>query len=107
MSFLGTHSRHHPRFDKNAVTYSRWVAVRILGHHLKVKGHIIDRNGIFPGEVLCSTCQEGLSEEEPTDPEHCRWAIVQPILDRSKEERMSIIRPQVSLVVIVLLPLKP
>lgn len=49
---------------------------------LKVEGDGVDGDDGFSGKVLQSPSEEGLGEEESTDPEH-RW---DPIIDPSLQE---------------------
>lgn len=53
---------------------------------MEIKADLIDGYDILPREVLESACEEGLREEEPTDPEDLRSAIGDPVL----QERYSL-----------------
>jgi len=47
--------------------------------YFKLKGEFIDGNLALTGIVLKRTCEEGLWEEEPRDPEGRRGSLVDPV----------------------------
>ena len=48
--------------------------------YLEIEHEMVDGDGVLPGVVLLHPCQEGLSEVEPTHPEHWRGALLVPVL---------------------------
>jgi len=48
--------------------------------NLKVESKLINRNCVFSRVVLHDTCEKGLSEEEPRNPEHAWFIVLKPIL---------------------------
>lgn len=48
--------------------------------HLKAEVDGIDRNDVFPGEILQGARQKGLGEVKSGDPEHRRYAVVHPLV---------------------------
>jgi len=68
------------------MTHSWCVAVRVLGHHFKIKGDVIDGDGVLPGKILGGSREESLGEEETTDPEDSWGAVIEPVLRYGRRE---------------------
>ena len=59
-----------------------WCGVLLVVKNFKIERQQVNGYRVFSGKVLFGPRQEGLSEEEPRDPENRRCAAIVPFLEK-------------------------
>ena len=55
--------------------------ILVIGYYLILECDFVDGNGVFASVVLEYSGEEGLSEEEPTQPEVIGRVVIYPVLE--------------------------